>query len=238
MATYLYDSYGSVTKKTGSAYNPFLFDGQYQDAESGLYYLQARYYDPATGQFMTVDPLVQKTKTPFVYAGDDPSNNEDPSGESFFSSLVRDTATVVGGNVGSVISLGYDDIAEPYDCLTEGLSSSGCRAAELQTGDDLIGAIPGIGVIASAPQINQYLNDAYNDFGDAVYDLASYVLSQTSRPPSSISSHSTPQSTTNFIGRIVNCNVLLMVAGFSTEARTTAHSRVMASDKCTGGTWQ
>ncbi len=39
-----------------------------------------RYYDPQTGQFLTVDPLVAQTGQPFSYANDDPVNLSDPSG--------------------------------------------------------------------------------------------------------------------------------------------------------------
>jgi hypothetical protein len=41
----------------------------------------ARWYDPATAQFTTVDPDVASTGQPYSYAGDDPVNEEDPSGE-------------------------------------------------------------------------------------------------------------------------------------------------------------
>ena len=39
-----------------------------------------RYYDPTTGQFLTVDPMVSITGQPFAFAGDDPVNQADPSG--------------------------------------------------------------------------------------------------------------------------------------------------------------
>lgn len=39
-----------------------------------------RYYDPATGQFLSVDPLVDETGQPYAYTGDDPVNGVDPSG--------------------------------------------------------------------------------------------------------------------------------------------------------------
>jgi RHS repeat-associated protein len=42
----------------------------------------ARYYDPSTGQFLSVDPAVSQTQAPFNYAGDDPVNAIDPSGQS------------------------------------------------------------------------------------------------------------------------------------------------------------
>jgi RHS repeat-associated protein len=39
-----------------------------------------RYYDPVTSQFLSVDPLVDKTGTPYAYTGGDPVNRNDPSG--------------------------------------------------------------------------------------------------------------------------------------------------------------
>ena len=39
-----------------------------------------RYYDPATGQFLSVDPLVDETGQPYAYTGDDPVNANDPMG--------------------------------------------------------------------------------------------------------------------------------------------------------------
>ena len=41
-----------------------------------------RYYDPQTGQFLSVDPKVQVTKQPYVYVNDDPMRGSDPSGLS------------------------------------------------------------------------------------------------------------------------------------------------------------
>ena len=40
------------------------------------------YYDPATGQFVTVDPLVDQTEQAYAYVGGDPVNLTDPSGQS------------------------------------------------------------------------------------------------------------------------------------------------------------
>ena len=39
-----------------------------------------RYHDPQTGQFLSVDPMVEQTLQAYVYAGDDPVNGSDPSG--------------------------------------------------------------------------------------------------------------------------------------------------------------
>jgi RHS repeat-associated protein len=79
-ATYTYDTYGAVASHTGSSSTPIGYDGAYTDAESGFLYLVHRYYDPATGQFLTVDPLVNETNAPYFYAADNPANNTDVSG--------------------------------------------------------------------------------------------------------------------------------------------------------------
>jgi uncharacterized protein RhaS with RHS repeats len=42
--------------------------------------LVGRYYDPGTGQFLTVDPMVQETGQPYAYTEDDPVNGVDPLG--------------------------------------------------------------------------------------------------------------------------------------------------------------
>lgn len=59
-----------------SAFEP----GQYMDPETGLIYLRARYYDPATAQFLSRDPAVASTRGAYGYTGGDPLNASDPSG--------------------------------------------------------------------------------------------------------------------------------------------------------------
>ncbi|WP_297776494.1 RHS repeat-associated core domain-containing protein [Mycobacterium sp.] len=79
-ATYGYDPYGRTTLHQGSASTNLLYDGQYEDNESGLYYLRARYYDPQTATFLTRDPLEDLTGQPYSYAAGDPIDGSDPSG--------------------------------------------------------------------------------------------------------------------------------------------------------------
>jgi hypothetical protein len=45
-----------------------------------------RYYDPSTGQFVNVDPMVNETGDAYAYVGDDPINAVDPMGLNPFSS--------------------------------------------------------------------------------------------------------------------------------------------------------
>ena len=74
-----YSAYGAPTCE-GATTTPLGYDGQYTSSDTGLIYLRARTYDPATAQFLSVDPLVWLTRAPYDYAGDNPLNGEDPSG--------------------------------------------------------------------------------------------------------------------------------------------------------------
>ncbi len=78
--TFTYDAYGNQTGHTGTSTTPLGYDGQYTNADTGLIYLRAREYDPATGQFLSVDPDMEKTETAYGYAADDPLTNRDPTG--------------------------------------------------------------------------------------------------------------------------------------------------------------
>ena len=78
--TYNYDAYGNRTTSTGTVYNPFGYTGEYTDSESGMVYLRARYYDPSTQPFVTVDPAVTQTGQSYTYAAGSPTNLSDPSG--------------------------------------------------------------------------------------------------------------------------------------------------------------
>jgi RHS repeat-associated protein len=79
-ATTTYDAYGNVSGHTGSGTTPLGYDGQYTSADTGLIYLRARVYDPATAQFLTSDPIASVTRAPYTYALDSPVNGVDTTG--------------------------------------------------------------------------------------------------------------------------------------------------------------
>ena len=81
VGTQSYSPYGTLASSTGNDPTPFGFAGGYTDP-TGLIYLINRYYDPMTGQFVSVDPQVQSTGQAYSYAGDNPINNVDPTGRS------------------------------------------------------------------------------------------------------------------------------------------------------------
>ena len=82
-----YDAYGDLVASTGSASTPLGYGGQYTEPATGLIYLRARSYEPATAQFTSVDPAVEATGAPYDYADDDPINGADPTGRCNFESV-------------------------------------------------------------------------------------------------------------------------------------------------------
>ena len=66
--------------------NPFRYRGYYYDVETGLYYLQSRYYNPEWGRFLNADGYVSTGAgmlgyNMFVYANNNPIMFSDPTGE-------------------------------------------------------------------------------------------------------------------------------------------------------------
>ena len=78
VGTQSYDPWGNITSSNNMT-TPFGYQGAYTDP-TGFQYLINRYYDPSTGQFLSVDPLVQLTGQAYSYAGDNPINFNDPFG--------------------------------------------------------------------------------------------------------------------------------------------------------------
>ncbi len=102
IARYNYDTWGKLLSITDANGTPLAEDsfahqvsvryrGYYYDTETGLYYLQSRYYDPETGRFLNADDVkyLGKTETllsynAFAYCENDPANNADPSGKRLY----------------------------------------------------------------------------------------------------------------------------------------------------------
>jgi RHS repeat-associated protein len=67
---------------SGTLDNMYKFNGKELDSETGLYYYGARYYDPRTSIFLSVDPLTESTMTPYQYTYQNPVRYIDPTGMS------------------------------------------------------------------------------------------------------------------------------------------------------------
>ena len=93
VAKYSYDAWGKCTVTNATGYtvgekNPFRYRGYYYDTETGLYYLNSRYYSPEFGRFISADSFVSTGQgttggNMFAYCGNNPVNRFDPDGDVF-----------------------------------------------------------------------------------------------------------------------------------------------------------
>ena len=110
-ASYEYDAWGNILSSAGSMAekNPLRYRGYYYDAETGFYYLQSRYYDPATRRFINADVYASTDSRDavscnmFAYCGNNPIIRKDPSGESFLLTIaIIGTCMLIGGAAGAI----------------------------------------------------------------------------------------------------------------------------------------
>ncbi|MEK5149155.1 DNRLRE domain-containing protein [Psychrobacillus sp. FSL K6-4615] len=95
VAEYTYDAWGNILTQKDldqkddvnlAKENPYRYAGYRYDEETKLYYLMARYYNPDTGVFMSLDPVGGDTMNPITMNGYNYANNNpvmfvDPDGE-------------------------------------------------------------------------------------------------------------------------------------------------------------
>ena len=95
VVSYAYDAWGKVLSVSGSlsstvgAVNPFRYRGYYYDVETGWYYLNARYYDPNVGRFLSPDTILGANGglqgyNLFAYCNNNPVMFADPSGMCYY----------------------------------------------------------------------------------------------------------------------------------------------------------
>ena len=129
MAAYSYDEWGKCTvvplvaddeghavdSPLHVAYvNPFRYRGYQYDEESGLYYLQSRYYDPQTGRFLNADGQITTGSdlagmNLFAYCSNNPVNMTDSSGHFPFLAITAIIGAVVGAVVGGIVAAKTDN---------------------------------------------------------------------------------------------------------------------------------
>ena len=107
-----YGAWGSCTVYNSSDaaigdLNPLRYRGYYYDAETGFYYLQSRYYDPAICRFINADTFATTdangflSANMFAYCENNPVGNSDPDGE-FLNTFI---GAATGAALGAALAL-------------------------------------------------------------------------------------------------------------------------------------
>ena len=154
--TYSYTAYGTALICDEKVSNAIRYTGEYYDAESGLYYLRARYMNPETGTFTQEDTYQGNiydalSLHKYLYAQDNPVIYKDPTGN--MCSLVE---CVVAAGAVPMQKIG--EVWAAYKALKilnkvsviVDVVDIGLGAVDIITADNLLEAIGGIGKIIYA----------------------------------------------------------------------------------------
>ncbi len=131
-ASYDYDAWGNCTVYDSSAkvltdptsianLNPLRYRGYYYDAETGFYYLQSRYYDPAICRFINADTFATTdangllSANMFAYCENNPIGNSDPDG--YFAA-----ALTGGGYLSGILVAGGANFWNPAGWIVVGIT--------------------------------------------------------------------------------------------------------------------
>jgi Rhs family protein len=153
-----YRPYGSQalgTPEQGPGYA-----GHVNDVDSELVYMQARYYDPEVGRFISVDPKAvtignAASLSRFSYAANNPLTNIDPDGRQTLPASVyqlnwQDPATrAAAGQYALNLVPGYG----AYQCASNGCSGGGWAMAGL-------GVLPAAGVLRELSVVGRVAEEA------------------------------------------------------------------------------
>ena len=146
VAKYAYDAWGKLLSVTDAAgndksadasfignINPIRYRSYYYDTETGLYYLQSRYYDPEVGRFINADGILGANQdilsyNLFAYCSNNPINFCDSTGRGigeFFKGIWDGITGYVNGFINDYTYLNYeDDAKEKYNEDTISINGS------------------------------------------------------------------------------------------------------------------
>ena len=116
VATYYYDSFGNVLEQTGEVSNSILYAGYQYDEETGLYYINARMYDPVTARFLQADTYLGSLNDPlslnlYTYCLNNPHKYTDPSGHF----VITAAAVLLAARIATSLVSGVLSAKAEYD---------------------------------------------------------------------------------------------------------------------------
>ena len=171
LVKYSYDPFGNVTAEALgeggeelAELNPIRYRGYYYDAESGLYYLLTRYYDPAVGQFISpdsfeyLDPHTVGGIDLYAYCSGNPVMYTDPYGTTEWWEFLLGIAVVV--------------VVAAVTVATAGVAAYALGASSAVVGGTMTGAAIGAGISGGVNLVMQSVVQGHIDYGSLAFDTA------------------------------------------------------------------
>ena len=181
---YSYDSWGKQISCTGSlastlgAQNPFRYRGYVYDPDTGLYYLQTRYYDPEVGRFINADIYVSTGQgvlgnNMYLYCGNNPIVRADDEGDFWNIVVGAVVGAIVGGisaalngdNVWAGIGIGAATGAISGATLGIGLAAATAGTTAATVGGMVIASVGGGIASAAGEYTRQKVNGEKTNWG-------------------------------------------------------------------------
>ena len=176
VAKYSYDAWGKCTVTNATGYtvgnkNPFRYRGYYYDTETGLYYLNSRYYSPEFGRFISADNAIGQIGSVhganmFAYCFNNPINMSDPTGNwPSWSQVFAGVAIAALAVAAAALTVATCGAAVPALALAGGIiggMSSG--AATIAAGALLVaGASTAAAIVSDTAEKNAEKTDKRNN---------------------------------------------------------------------------
>ena len=136
VAEYKYDSWGNCTISLDTNdiadINPLRYRGYYLDTDTGLYYLQSRYYDSNIGRFINADDAELLgmssgvvSNNLFAYCENNPIMYSDSSGYWIVRAVVAAASGVIFGGIAYAIGRAIGLKGKSLTALTAGFTAIG-----------------------------------------------------------------------------------------------------------------
>ncbi len=192
-----YYPYGERLTDSGSVNVRHKFTGQEWDAETGLYYYGARYYDPKLARFISADTIVQDFADPqtlnrYSYTRNNPIIYTDPSGHIFgIDDLFMVVAAIYGAYQGYEIAQSKDaNFLQTLGYMYAGAqigAISGAVGGPLAAGGHMTAAIAASSAINSAGMyaLSGGQTDVSISFGGFSYNFSQGEFGYLGKPGNS-----------------------------------------------------
>ena len=189
VASYEYDAWGNILSQSGSMAdrNPLRYRGYYYDSETGFYYLQSRYYDPATRRFINADDYASTGQgllgtNMFAYCRNSPVIRIDLYGKEDVTieiPLAQDTWTIWENE--SVIVTATISLADEEKITSSSYIKASLSPEEISIGGVLSCSVDRSGVPQFSLQFDHDIGGAYFTYSPIIDAyIYSFYVKQTS----------------------------------------------------------